>query len=145
MIFGHFGQFLAKIWTLWMNISRTEIFLDMQFSQVPHNWLVLHSERVRSKSLEPFSRKVEKPPFRAHFRILWMIFFLDNVSKQPKETITIWRQWLIWRHHKIFARSLATPTCLAVTSSQKNYHNLETRINLETLKKLQGASPPLLV
>ena len=41
---------LAKIWTLWTIISRTEKDFDMRFSRGAQNWLVLHSEQVASKS-----------------------------------------------------------------------------------------------
>ena len=63
----------SKIWTLWIIISRTGKDFDMRFSQAAQNWLVLHSEQVSSKSLEPFLRKSQKTVILTTF-----LDFLDD-------------------------------------------------------------------
>ena len=50
----------SKIWTLWMNISRTEEDLDVRFFANASYRFPLPFGSVLSKSLEPFSRKSRK-------------------------------------------------------------------------------------
>ena len=64
-------------------ISRTRFFLDMRFSRAVREWLVLQSGMFSEKSLEPFSRKVEKTSFLGIFGHVWAIwgktrFFFKN-------------------------------------------------------------------
>ena len=74
----HFLPFLAKISTLWMNISRTGFLLNMRFSQAVHRHFVLSfSIKKRWKFMARFPENVEKPLKNVHFCTLWMnqIFF----------------------------------------------------------------------
>ena len=48
-------------------------FLDMRFSRGAQKWLVLHSDQVSSKSLEPFLRKSQKTVILTTF-----LYFLDD-------------------------------------------------------------------
>ena len=72
----HFLPFLAKISTLWMNISRTGFLLNMRFSQAVHRHFVLSfSIKKRWKFMARFPENVEKPLKNVHFCTLWMTQF----------------------------------------------------------------------
>ena len=73
-----FAVFLAKITTLWMNISRTGFLLDIRFSQKIHRHFVLSfSIKKRWKFMARFPAKIQKVLKNTRFSTLWMnqIFF----------------------------------------------------------------------
>ena len=101
----------SKIWTLWMNISRTEEDLDVRFFANASYRFPLPFGSVLSKSLEPFSRKsrktiilttflyfMDEPAFfrknrRVSFLPLWWLTFMQKMKKILRAVFS--QKWLL--------------------------------------------------